>query len=112
MSVQALEVRTTSRGSDGFVAHSDLFSRQKSTQPIGARATSPTVTKTGRSETSGFPPNEAVVSPATAVAYAVKTAALAKASALAARSICLKRPAIVAPSPVGATFPTNHLYWA
>src|SRR5262249_32631525 len=115
MSVQALEVRTTSRGSDGLVAHSDLLSMQKSTQPIGARATSPTVTKTGRSERPGFAPKEAVMSPAAAVpADVAKTAALARTSALAARSTCskcLKRPAIVALPLVGATFPTNDLYW-
>src|SRR5215475_8367017 len=113
MSLQALEVRTTSRGSDGVVAHSDLFSMQKSTQPIGARVTSPTVTKTGRSERPPrLPPKDAVVSPAAAVpADVAKTAALARTNALAPPRTCLKRPAIVALPLVGATFPTNRLYW-
>src|SRR5215469_9795400 len=105
MSVQDLGVSTTSRGSDGVVAHSDLFSMQKSTQPIGALVTSPTVTKAGCSERPGFPSKDAVVSPAVALpADMAKTAALARPSAIAARRT-LKRPAIVALPLVGATFP-------
>jgi hypothetical protein len=100
MSIQALVVRTTSRGSDGVVAHSDVYSMQKSIQPIGGRVASPTVTKTGRSDPPKGPPRDAVVSPACAgPVEAAKTAAPARASTVTARSTCLKRPAIVAPSP-------------
>src|SRR6185437_2638508 len=44
-SVQAFGENTTSRASDGLVWHSGLYSTQNCTQPIGARATSPTVMK-------------------------------------------------------------------
>jgi hypothetical protein len=85
---------------------------QNSIQPIGARATSPTVMKAGRSDGLKGPPRDAVVSPAaTVLAAMTKTAALARTSALAARTTCLKRLAIVALPLVGATFPTNPLYW-
>ena len=36
--VPGLGVSTTSRGVDGLVSHSRLYSTQNSTQPIGARA--------------------------------------------------------------------------
>src|SRR6478752_4700918 len=113
MSVQALDVSTMSRGSEALVAHSGLYSIQKSTHPIGARVGSPTVTKTGRSSDCGVPPSEAVNSPAAAIpSGAAKTATPARASMLASRYACLKRLAIAAPSRlVGATFPTNPLYW-
>src|SRR4249919_1940470 len=97
MSSQALDVRTTSRGSDGLVAHSGLYSMQKSTQPIGARVGSPTVMKIGRSEGADDPPRDAVYSPPAATpAEVVRTATLARAST-PAHSACLKRLAIAAP---------------
>src|ERR1700742_2863060 len=67
MSAQAFGVITTSRGSDGLVSHSGLYSTQNSTQPIGARVGSPTVAYTGGSENAPAPaPIDAVRSPATA----------------------------------------------
>jgi hypothetical protein len=85
---------------------------QKSTQPIGARVGSPTVMKIGRSDGADDPPKDAVCSPADAtLAEVATTATPARASTLAAHSACLKRLAIAAPRLVGATFPTNRLYW-
>jgi hypothetical protein len=42
MSAQALGESTTSRGADGLVEHSGLYSTQNSTHPIGGRVGSPT----------------------------------------------------------------------
>ena len=58
------------------------------------------------------PPKDAVRSPAATPAEVANAATPARTSTLATRSACLKRPAIAAPSRlVGATFPTNLLYW-
>ncbi len=48
-SFQASAESTTSRGKDGVVLHSGSYSTQNSTQPMGARATSPSVMYCGRS---------------------------------------------------------------
>src|SRR4029079_19251329 len=91
-SVHAFGVSTTSRGCDAFVAHSDLYSVQNSTHPIGARVTSPTVTNNAGS------------------ACAAATPESAAQQTQIDRSPCLKRPAICGPFPViGATFPTHAL---
>src|SRR5262249_42682405 len=112
MSAQALGLRTTSRGSEGAVAHSGWYSMQKSTQPIGARVTSPTTANAGCSDAPETSLWDGVVSPPAAVpADVTKAAALARSSALAIGRICLKRPGMWPFPLVGATFPTNHLYW-
>src|ERR1700733_10469892 len=48
-SFQAWLDSTTSRGAEGLVLHSGSYSTQNSTQPIGARVTSPIVINSGRS---------------------------------------------------------------
>src|SRR5581483_5391451 len=99
-----------SRGADGLVSHSGLYSTQNSTQPTGGRVGSPIVMKTGLSNAGSA--CAAVRSPATPWLPAASHATAAKAASLPpARPPCLKRPPIVvAPSPfLGATFATNFL---
>src|SRR5690348_3015744 len=99
-SVQALPVRTTSRGAEGVVAHSVLFSRQKSTQPIGERVGSPTATKAGCPIDGKDAPSDAVRSPAVVAPTetASNTAATAAKMALVL-SVCARRLAIYGPFP-------------
>src|ERR1700761_8204947 len=62
-SFQASAESTTSRGTDGVVLHSGSYSTQNSTQPIGARVTSPTVIYCGRS--AALPPVGTAISAST-----------------------------------------------
>src|SRR5882757_9312463 len=102
MSSQALDVSTTSRGAEGLVLHSGLYSTQNSTQPIGGRVGSPTATKAIRSFDPPPAPSEPVRSPAEAapVVVTAKAAVTTKTSAVPVRSIRLKCPPIVWPLPL------------
>src|SRR5580692_5214953 len=69
-SFQAWPDSTTSRAADGVVLHSGSYSTQNSTQPIGARVTSPIVIYCGRS--AALPPmgaanSKSVMTPAAAL---------------------------------------------
>src|SRR3990167_9005113 len=58
-SLHASWVSTTSSGSEGFTAHSGLYSTQNSIQPIGARVGSPITTPGGCSAAVMFTPPKA-----------------------------------------------------
>src|ERR1700690_2201739 len=94
MSDQALLVSTTSRGVEGLVAHSPLYSTQNSTQPIGGRVGSPTAMNMARSEVAVLP-SDAVRSAALDPVETAKVAVKPMASAQVMRSVCLKPQSIV-----------------
>src|ERR1700728_1397328 len=73
-SFQASPDSRMSRGADGLVLHSGSYSTQNSTQPIGARVTSPTVMNIERSSavlTLGDANSASATTPAEAVSLMI-----------------------------------------